>query len=233
MIKRLMLVIAIGAGLLVAAMVSPSLAADLRQPYYKAPPAVFVAPFSWTGFYVGINGGYAWGKADLSSPAGTFTTDTQNGYLAGFTVGYNLQTGVWVWGIEGDIDYAWIKGNAVNTVGAGCVGSGGCDIKNTFFSTARGRIGYAWDRFLPYVTGGVAFGNSKISAPAGVSSNKTNVGWTAGAGLEYAFLGNWSAKAEYLYADLGNGTCDASVCGVEVDYKSKINVVRAGLNYRF
>jgi outer membrane immunogenic protein len=66
-----------------------------------------------------------------------------------------------------------------------------------------------------------------------VSSNKTNVGWTAGAGLEYAFLGNWSAKAEYLYADLGNGTCDASVCGVEVDYKSKINVVRAGLNYRF
>ena len=153
--------------------------------------------------------------------------------MAGVTLGYNLQTGVWVWGIEGDVDYAWIKGNAVNTVGTGCVGGGGCDIKNTFFATGRGRIGYAWDRFLPYFTGGAAFGNSKISAPVGASNTKTNVGWTVGAGVEYAFLGNWSAKGEYLYADLGNGTCDASVCGVTVDYKSKINVVRAGVNYRF
>lgn len=233
MIKRLMLVLGIGAGLFAAALVSPSLAADLRQPVYKAPPAVFVVPFSWSGFYVGVNAGYAWGKADLSSSVGTFTTDTQNGYLAGVTLGYNLQTGVWVWGIEGDIDYAWIKGNAVNTVGTGCAGGGGCDIKNSFFATARGRVGYAWDRFLPYLTGGAAFGNSKISAPAGTSSTKTNVGWTVGAGLEYAFLGNWSAKAEYLYADLGNGTCDASVCGITVDYKSKINIVRAGVNYRF
>jgi outer membrane immunogenic protein len=233
MIKRLILVLAIGAGLLAAAMVSPSLAADLRSPVYKAPLAPVVAPFSWSGFYVGANAGYAWGKADLSSPVGSFTTDTQHGFLAGVTLGYNLQTGVWVWGIEGDVDYAWIKGNAVNTVGTGCAGGGGCDIKNTFFATARGRIGYAWDRFLPYLTGGAAFGNSKISSPAGTSSTKTNVGWTVGAGLEYAFLGNWSAKAEYLYADLGNGTCDASVCGVSVDYKIKTNIVRAGVNYRF
>jgi outer membrane immunogenic protein len=232
MIKRFML--GISAGLLAVAMASPSSAADLRAPLYKAPPPpILVAPFSWSGFYVGANAGYAWGKADLSSPAGSFTTDTQHGYLAGITLGYNLQTGVWVWGVEGDVDYAWIKGNAVNTVGVGCAGGGGCDIKNTFFATARGRIGYAWDRFLPYLTGGAAFGNSKISAPSGDSSTKTNIGWTVGAGLEYAFLGNWSAKAEYLYADLGNGTCDASICGVGVDYKIKTNIVRAGVNYRF
>jgi outer membrane immunogenic protein len=231
MIKRLML--GISAGLLAAVMASPSSAADLRAPVYKSPPPVLVAPFSWSGFYVGANAGYAWGKADLSSPAGTFTTDTQHGYLAGITLGYNLQTGVWVWGIEGDVDYAWVKGNAVNTVGTGCAGGGGCDIKNTFFATARGRIGYAWDRFLPYLTGGAAFANAKISSPAGTSDTRTNIGWTVGAGVEYAFLGNWSAKAEYLYADLGNGSCDASVCGVEVDYKIKTNIVRAGVNYRF
>jgi outer membrane immunogenic protein len=228
--KRLMALAC--AGLFAAAMATPSLAADL-QPPYKAPAPVYVAPFSWTGFYVGVNGGYGWGKADLSSPAGSFTTDTQHGWLLGATLGYNLQTGNWVWGAEGDIDYTWIKGNAVNTVGTGCAGGGGCDIKNTFFATARGRVGYAWDRFLPYITGGAAFGSAKISAPSGDSSSKTNVGWTVGGGLEYAFLGGWSAKAEYLYADLGNGSCDATVCGVNIDYTIKTNIVRAGINYHF
>jgi outer membrane immunogenic protein len=232
MIKR-HIMLGISAGLLALAMASPSSAADLRTPVYKSPPPVLVAPFSWSGFYLGANGGYAWGKADLSSPAGSFTTDTQHGYLAGITLGYNLQTGVWVWGLEGDVDYAWIKGNAVNTVGTGCAGGGGCDIKNTFFATARGRIGYAWDRFMPFITGGAAFANAKISSPAGTSDTKTNVGWTVGAGLEYAFTTNWSVKGEYLYADLGNGSCDATVCGVEVDYKIKTNIVRAGVNYRF
>ena len=232
MIKRLML--GISAGLFAAAMAAPSSAADIPAPVYKSPPAVLIAPFSWSGFYVGANAGYAWGKADLTGPAGTtFTTDTQNGLLAGITLGYNLQTGVWVWGIEGDVDYAWIKGNAVNTVGVGCAGGGGCDIKNTFFATPRGRIGYAWDRFMPFITGGAAFANAKISSPAGTSDTKTNVGWTVGAGLEYAFTPNWSVKGEYLYADLGNGSCDATVCGVEVDYKIKTNIVRAGVNYRF
>ena len=153
MIKRLML--GISAGLFAAAMAAPSSAADIPAPVYKSPPAVLIAPFSWSGFYVGANAGYAWGKADLTGPAGTtFTTDTQNGLLAGITLGYNLQTGVWVWGFEGDVDYAWIKGNAVNTVGTGCAGGGGCDIKNTFFATARGRIGYATGPVLFYGTGG-------------------------------------------------------------------------------
>jgi len=73
----------------------------------------------------------------------------------------------------------------------------------------------------------------KISAPSGAENTNTNTGWTVGGGLEYAFVGAWSAKIEYLYADLGTATCDASVCGVSIDYKAKINVVRAGLNYRF
>jgi outer membrane immunogenic protein len=213
-------------------MATPSSAADLPR---KAPAysGYVVAPFSWTGFYLGINGGYGWGKAELTSAGSTFTSPTEHGWLLGGTLGYNLQTGVWVWGLEGDLDYAWIKGNAVNTVGTGCTGGGGCDIKNTFFATARGRLGYAWDRFLPYITGGAAFAGSKISAPSGASQSKTSTGWTVGGGVEYAFLGAWSAKLEYLYADLGSQTCDATVCGVAIDYKSKVNIVRAGLNYRF
>jgi outer membrane immunogenic protein len=99
--------------------------------------------------------------------------------------------------------------------------------------TARGRLGYAgWNNLLPYITGGAAFGNIKATAP-GVSVTKTNVGWTAGAGLEYAFLGAWSAKVEYLYADLGKVTCGATDCGVDTDVKLKANLVRVGLNYRF
>ena len=69
--------------------------------------------------------------------------------------------------------------------------------------------------------------------PAGASVTESNFGWTVGAGVEYAFLGGWSAKLEYLYADLGNGNCDAATCGIDTDFESKLNLVRAGLNYRF
>lgn len=212
------------AGLLAAMMATPSSAADLPRPVYKAP--AYVAPiFTWTGFYIGINGGYGWGKADLSNAGGNFSSDTQDGWLLGATIGYNLQTGVWVWGIEGDLDYTWIKGNTTNAVGA-------YEIKDPVVGSLRGRIGYSFDRWLPYITGGLAFGQVKIDGPTGHETD-TNVGWTVGAGLEYAFLGAWSAKIEYLYADLGDGNCSASVCGLSTDYEVKANIVRAGLNYRF
>jgi outer membrane immunogenic protein len=222
------LILAVGAGLLAAAMAMPSLAADLPRPVYKAAPN-FVAPFSWTGFYVGLNGGYAWGKADVSNSAGSFTTGSTDGGLLGGTLGYNLQTGNWVWGIETDIDYAFIKGNTSNA--ATCSG-GTCELKNTWLGTTRGRIGYALGRWLPYFTGGAAYGSAKVSTPLG-SETDTSLGWTLGGGVEYAFLGAWSAKLEYLYADLGKFSCSASVCALSTTYEPKINMVRVGLNYRF
>ncbi len=224
-------ILTLGAGLLAVAMASPSFAADLPRPAYKAPMVPYIAPFTWSGFYVGLNGGYAWGNADISNVFGNFTTNDQNGWLAGVTLGYNLQTGNWVWGIEGDIDYAFIKGNVSNTIGA-CGGTG-CTITNTWFGTARGRIGYAWDRFMPYITGGAAFGGLKFEGPFGGSSTHSSVGWTAGAGVEWAFTHAWSAKLEYLYTDLGTSTCAASTCFVSTDFDPKINIVRAGINYRF
>jgi len=199
-------------------------AADLPPPSYKAPAYVGPAYANWTGFYVGVNGGYGWGTADWSGPGGSFSS-SPNGWLVGATVGYNFQTGTWVWGIEGDLD--WVDLNGTSTVCAGC------DIKSTWLGTARARLGYAgWNNWLPYITGGAAAGSLKASSPLG-DQTKTQWGWTAGAGVEYAFLPNWSVKVEYLYVDLGNIDCDVACgfTGESVDVKA--NVVRAGLNYRF
>ena len=217
------------AGLMAAAWASPSLAADLPRPAYKAP--VYVAPgFSWTGFYVGVNAGYGWAKSSWSS-AVTSGDPNPKGFLVGGTLGYNMQTGNFVWGLEGDVDLSTIKGSTSG--GAGVCATPGCETRNRWFGTARGRIGYAFDRWLPYLTGGAAFGDVKMSPNTGLSETKTKIGWTAGAGVEWAFTSNWSTKIEYLYTDLGKSTCSAASCGVDTDVTWKANIVRVGLNYRF
>ena len=222
--KRFLLTV--GAGLLAAAMVSPSFAADLSRPAYKAP--IYVAPFSWSGFYVGINGGYGWGKSSWQNTGANTGDFTIKGPLVGGTLGYNLQTGSFVWGLEADADISFIKGSTtVNCAGAGC------ETRNRWLATGRGRIGYAWDRFLPYLTGGVAFGDIKMTNPVSASETKTKVGWTAGAGIEYAFMGPWSAKIEYLYVDLGKATCGAATCGLDTDVKFNAHIGKIGVNYRF
>jgi outer membrane immunogenic protein len=206
------------------AVAAPVLAADLSRPAFKAAPS-FAAPFNWTGFYVGINGGYGWGKSSWTNTATGATTGDFNisGALAGGTAGYNLQIGQLVVGAEGDIDASWIKG----TDATGC-----CQTRNDWFGTARARLGFAMDRWMPFVTGGAAFGDVKMNA-LGASQTATKVGWTAGGGLEYAFSGAWSAKIEYLYADLGKASCDVATCGTANDVTFKTNIVRAGVNYHF
>lgn len=225
-------ILAACAGLVAAAAIaSPSLAADLPRPAYKAP--VYVAPFSWSGFYLGINGGYGWGHTDWNTAAGNISYSTKGG-LVGGTIGYNMQTGTWVWGLEGDIDASWMDGLSMNGSGTSpCAPPNGCETKNTWFGTARGRIGFAWDRWMPFITGGAAFGNLKITPNSLVSADKTKLGWTIGGGVEWAFAGPWSAKLEYLYADLGKVTCEASACNVATDVHFKTNIVRLGVNYRF
>lgn len=214
-------------GLAVAAMLvaaNAANAADLPRGPYKAPAYVAPAYANWTGFYAGINAGYGFGKSNWDVPA---VSPSPKGFVGGLTLGYNLQTGLWLWGLEGDIDYSAMKGTA------DCPG-GTCETKNSWMGTARGRFGYAgWNNFLPYITGGAAFGDIKATAPSGASATKTKVGWTAGAGLEYAMWSNWSVKAEYLYVDLGKFDCGLT-CGAASDNVSfKTNIVRAGLNYRF
>jgi outer membrane immunogenic protein len=224
------------AGLLAAAVASPSLAADLPRPVYKGSPApIYVAPFSWTGFYVGINGGYGWGTSNWTIAGTGLSTGSfgVNGGLVGGTIGYNLQTGSWVWGLEADFDGSWIHGTETTFCGVP-----GCKTSNTWLATTRGRLGYAWDRWLPYITVGAAFGDIKMDPGFGSTQSKTKVGLALGTGVEYAFMGAWSAKIEYLYVDLGKATCSAATCvtapiSADTDVTFKSNMVRAGINYRF
>jgi outer membrane immunogenic protein len=213
-----------GAALLVAPLAAQ--AADMRMPY-KAPLRPVVAYYNWTGFYAGINAGYAWGSSSWSSPA---ISNNPKGMLIGLTLGYNWQAGNFVYGLEGDIDWSMVKGSAA------CGVSGDCETKNSWLGTARGRIGYAFDRFLPYITAGAAFGDIKATNTniGFTGGSATKFGWTLGGGLEYAFLSNWTAKAEYLYVNLGSFDCGVS-CGpvapATVDFKA--NVFRVGVNYKF
>jgi len=222
--KRLSMTMSVG--LFVAAMAAPSFAADLPRPSYKAP---VYAPsyYNWTGFYAGINAGYGFGKSDWSGAGGTGSTKPK-GFIGGVQLGYNLQTGMWVWGLEADFDYSGMKGS--DNGGTGVCSGAGCETKLKYFGTGRGRIGYAgWDRWLPYVTGGVAYGNVKATPAVGGDFSKGKVGWTVGGGVEYAVFANWTTKLEYLYADLG--TISGGTPGNDVTFKS--HLVRAGLNYRF
>jgi len=215
------------AGALALAAVGQALAADLPQPgpppYYKGPVPVF----TWTGFYLGINGGFAFGESNWSSPppaTGNFSTD---GFLIGGTVGGNYQWGQFVLGIEADGDWQNVNGTTYNTCG-----SYGCTTQSDWLATVRGRVGYAWDRILFYGTGGAAFGDLQAAAGGAPFSSSTQTGWTAGAGVEFAFTPNWTAKVEYLYVDLGNFTC-TNFCAGGGTLNLTENIVRAGINYKF
>ena len=221
----------IGSGVAALALLAVSFsakAADIPRPIYKGVPSV-IAYYNWTGFYAGINVGYAWGTSDWSdSLLGTFASNSPKGFLIGGTLGYNYQTGSFVWGLEGDI--AWADVNGSVSCGLGLT----CETSNRWFGTARGRLGYAFDRFLPYITGGAAFGDVRANLNPGplLSASDTRVGWTVGAGLEYAFLANWTAKIEYLYVDLGTAQPFSSL-GALTQVTFKENILRGGLNYRF
>jgi len=211
------------AGLLAAAPCAR--AADLSlAPLYKAPPAAYAPSYNWSGFYLGVNGGGGWGdshwqgigRADLS------------GAQVGGTAGYNWQLGQTVLGLEGDIDWNHLTGTNNSTLCPGCTTS------DTWLSTVRGRVGYAFDRFLPYVTGGLATGDIHAAVPGLPGGTDTNAGWTVGGGVEVALPGNWSAKAEYLHVDLGAFNCGVDCGGTPNESVSlHDDVFRAGVNYHF
>ena len=210
-----------GASLLAVGVVSAS-AADLpaRMPA-KAP--VYVPPmgYSWTGFYLGLNGGYGFGRSEYSGTLSSSNFDAGGG-LFGATVGYNWQTGPIVFGLEGDIDWSGMKGS-------GACGLTTCDTRNDYLSTIRGRLGYAIDRWMPYITGGAAIGNVKTSIAGVGDTNNTRGGWTVGGGIEASLFGPWTAKVEYLHVDLGSA--DTALAGTSAKFTS--DIIRGGINYKF
>jgi outer membrane immunogenic protein len=228
----------LAAALAVAGVVSAQVAAHAADmpraaPIYKAQPVA--QAYDWTGFYLGINGGYAWGRSSWSDPAvgadsGRFNT---SGATLGGQVGYNWQTGPLVLGAETDLN--WINAKGSSSAGGVCLtnGAGQCQANQSWLGTTRLRAGYAFDRFLPYVTGGLAYGDVRVDQANG-SSSSTKTGWTAGAGVEYGIDRNWSAKLEYLHVDLGTASFMGAASGTPT-LKAPITdeIVRAGLNYRW
>jgi len=212
----------------------------------KAPPVGWAGTPSpvidWTGIYLGFNAGYsfggsAWTDSVTGSSTGSFGT---SGFVFGGTLGANYQVGSLVFGVEGDSDWADASGFGTFTATNLC--AGGCLTTNSWLGTVRGRAGYAFDRFFAYGTAGAAFGDVRANFSNGAVSSETRAGWTAGAGVEVALGGNWSAKAEYLYVDLANGSCttDCAIANAngpplipDVAVKFQESVVRGGVNYRF
>jgi outer membrane immunogenic protein len=187
---------------------SAAAAADMPRsaPYYAPAPA----GFNWSGGYVGVNLGYAWGKV-------TNTNVSPSGLEGGVQGGYNWQSGQFVYGAETDLQLS----GADDTFAP-------FKFSNPWFGTLRGRGGFAYNNFLFYLTAGLAYGSVKAES-AFLSESRTQLGWTAGLGAEMGIAQNWSAKVEYLYMDLGSRTY--TITGTSNAFHN--NVLRVGLNYHF
>ncbi len=175
-------------------------AADLPPSPPPRAPAAYVPAvlpvYNWAGIYVGINGGWGWGNGtftiapNTAFPAGLSGTPHDNGGIVGGTLGVNWQASAFVFGVEGDWDYSGINTGTTSTI---CNFSGNCQTGNNWLATVRGRVGYAADRVLFYLTAGGAFANVQTTFN-GVTTSHTQAGWTGGAGIEWAFADNWTAK---------------------------------------
>ena len=172
--------------------------------------------FSWTGFYFGANIGGKWANVDheVTGPATTvtFTGDTSSSLIGGGQIGYNWQTGAWVFGIEGDIDAQdFSRTRVVGTAIGPFIPGDSFSVESKWQASLRGRIGYAaWDRSLLYVTGGAAWTNFKGTAGLvglGTFTDDTTItGGTVGLGYEYAFTNNLSLGIEGRWTFYGDRT---------------------------
>jgi outer membrane immunogenic protein len=240
---------------------SAASAADMPVKARPLPPPVPV--FSWTGFYVGAHLGGAWGTAEGTATSATvcevlpgicppvfaasgfsvpvFQTQT-NGFLGGIQGGYNWQFNNWaVLGVEAQFSWTDLKGTSP------CVLVFGCTAEHDWITTLALRWGVTYDRLLLYVKGGGAWSKATYSATLnldGLASASTSVsdtrrGWMFGTGVEYAFLGNWSAKIEYNYIDFRSKdytfpiTVDIFLINIGASIHEKVHLVKAGINYRF
>ncbi|HEX2553651.1 MAG TPA: outer membrane protein [Microvirga sp.] len=219
--KKLLLTGAAFASLMVGA----AHAADLPRrsaPVVQAPIAA-VPLFTWTGFYVGVNAGYGFGTGDDNLRIGGARirlNDDREGFVGGGQAGFNYQMGMFVLGLETDLQYADL-GERGRFRAGGTVFRG--RESDDYFGTVRGRAGFAFDRALVYATGGLAYGDV---GPFGTDG----IGWTVGGGVEYAFTNNVSAKVEGLLVNLER---DGRFRGVRVRGEEEFGVVRVGLNYKF
>jgi outer membrane immunogenic protein len=239
-----------------------AIAADLPL---KAPEA---PAYQWSGCYLGVNLGGGTSGTNFRSTVdpGTYLAAgdaatvggsggggaNADGILAGGQVGCNLQSGMLVYGLEGDFDYfhsnpQW--NNNTNTLANGNGFAISQSLTTSYLATVRPRIGIAADRNLGYITGGAAFTSISYTeayvdanAPPGTgiaSASRTLVGWAAGAGWEYAWADHWTVRAEYLFASFPTTSALGAITGaggtntLHGSTDLVIQLVRAGVNFKF
>jgi outer membrane immunogenic protein len=229
-------------------------AADLPAPPPPMPQApAFIAPppFSWTGFYLGGNVGAGWNHGNLSDSLGLYNWGANNSttFVGGGQVGVNYQINMLVLGIEGDFD--WFANNN-NSGGGTAIATGlvpGSFVQGSnngrWLTTLTGRAGLAADRLLVYMkAGGAWVGSNNVTltnlptgASVSIGNGNTNTGWVAGAGLEWAFANNWTAKFEYDYVGLSDKSITVTIPTVGADTFStnsrNVQMVTVGINYLF
>ena len=213
---------------------------------YKAPIAT---AYDWTGLYIGGHAG--WGSAGRNFRATYFSvvgnvvtppfTQNPSGFVGGGQIGFNRQAGNWVVGLEADVSGASL--GATTSVASAATGPFTYHVEIDWTATLAGRVGYAWDRWMAYGKGGAAVMHETYALTAPLrgirnDAQATRVGWTVGAGIENAFLDNWSWKAEYNFMRFDNTTTISntstltSSSGIPVDTSVDIHAVKLGVNYR-
>lgn len=218
-------------------------AADLPARIQPAAPVAHTPPFSWTGFYLGGELGwirtdpvYTTGAVVLGTPFLVSAATGKDGLSYGILAGYNYQTGNVVLGVEGDFQ-GWTVGKIRYTSITGDF----LTAHSKWGGSVRGRVGYAADRALFYVSGGAAFVSSETSIPTtgiSIGGGDTRVGWTLGAGIDYAFTNNWFTGVEYRYSQFESKSLvypipvlNLGTIGLKQDLSN--NQVTARIGYRF
>jgi outer membrane immunogenic protein len=234
-------------GLVALSLAAPASAADLAaRPYTKAPPPMVAALYDWSGFYIGINGGGGSSRKcwDLVanavvSPLGPEGCHDATGGTVGGQIGYRWEVNSWVFGLEGQGNWADFKGSNTSLV----LPTFSNRSKIDAFGLLTGQIGYAWNTVLLYVKGGAAVTDDKYSTftiPAGVlsdSANNTRWGGTVGVGLEFAFAQNWSVGVEYDHLFMGTQnvafTTPAGFFSATDRIRQDVDMGLVRINYRF
>jgi outer membrane immunogenic protein len=232
-----------------AVLVALSMTADAADvgaggPAYVPPPVYAPPPFTWTGFYLGANIGGAWGQGTATDSLFGLSFGTNGVSIGGGQLGFNYQFGILVVGVEGDFDLLANTNNGVVVPGVGTIQ---VISEHRWIATAAGRVGLTYDHSLFYGKAGggwsgnnnLTFTNPATGATITASNNNSNSGWLAGAGIEWAFAPNLSAKIEYNYLRLNSRTftvpAGSPFLAGDTFTTSNPNVqmVKVGLNYLF
>lgn len=236
----------------IALAATSAFAADMQL---KAAPYVAPAGYDWSGFYIGAHIGYAWSSVNTSDYDSTLTlvsqnSFTSNGVFGGGQAGYNwVLTPQWLLGVEID---GSVAGYSTDVTGCSANGCSTSHVVTDDFFTARGRLGYIWNNFLLYGTGGAAWVNHHtdrtviaVTNPmaAGVvgmtsTSSGFSAGWAAGGGIEWGFAPHWTAKIEYIHMGFDNVTSDYNYPGFATSTRHNTSnvsddTVKIGVNWLF